>query len=450
MYEPPDSLKQKLDSYFLSDNSSSLSDWNNWSFLSFLEFAKKRRILSIKNKRDLHQRFSNSLNAILMSDASRKVKEVTKALQSKMCSTSVDLFWKEVQTNEEIAIAQAEYQRKQTFIELKNGFENRVIESREREVKKDVNKALSVLDAPTIPPPGNASTAPPLHYTPTTPPCNASTMPPPLSQNILKRPLDIYETKALGQSVISHFEAKMQEYKPKKALSTEVMRILKTFNVSSLEDLGKALDDVKIDYNNLDRDIIYLRCLFENYKSTINFDNRDLPEGWYNSHIVAPIFDDCLESIDECILRCRQFEFIYVETATTSVLSKSDKDLSKLHNAIILIFKHMVLTLLEKLLHEISSMPILCVQFSGVSVEVYLAIWLANMRPVVFSIIDFEIAEEITTFLKMTKVAAKMLSLRPFIQNLHKRYQTLLTKEADYYLNDDNTWTSPIRMKARH
>ncbi|CAI2201262.1 19998_t:CDS:2, partial [Funneliformis geosporum] len=117
-------LKQKLDSYFLSDDSSSLSDWNNWSFLSFLEFAKKRRALSIKNKRDLHQRFSNSLNAILMSDASRKVKEVTKALQSEMCSTSVDLFWKEVQTNEKIAIAQAEYQRKQTFIELKNGFEN--------------------------------------------------------------------------------------------------------------------------------------------------------------------------------------------------------------------------------------------------------------------------------------------------------------------------------------
>ena len=61
----------------------------------------------------------------------------------------------------------------------------------------------------------------------------------------------------------------------------------------------------------------------------------------------------------------RQFEFIYVETATTSVLSKSDKDLSKLHNAIILMFKHMVSTLPEKLLHEISSMPILCVQFSG-------------------------------------------------------------------------------------
>src|SRR4051812_25446549 len=49
----------------------------------------------------------------------------------------------------------------------------------------------------------------------------------------------------------------------------------------------------------------------------------------------------------------RQFEFIYVETATTSVFSKSDNDLSKLHNAIILMFKHMVSTLPEKLLHEI-------------------------------------------------------------------------------------------------
>jgi hypothetical protein len=41
-----------------------------------------------------------------------------------MCSTSIDLFWKEVQTNEKIAVAQAEYQHKQTFIELKNEFEN--------------------------------------------------------------------------------------------------------------------------------------------------------------------------------------------------------------------------------------------------------------------------------------------------------------------------------------
>ncbi|CAB4479448.1 unnamed protein product [Rhizophagus irregularis] len=537
-YKPPDNLMEKLDPYFLSEDSS-FSDWSKWSLVSFLEYADERKTLSFNNKRDLHRRFGDSISAILKSDAPANVKEAIKDLKNDTCSVSVDLFWKKVKMDEEIAVAQSEYQRKQVFIELKHRFENRVIESREREVEKDVNKALSVLDAPTTTPlPDNAFTAPPPRYTPTTPPRNASTTLPPLSQNILKRSLDIYETsyemdwapwkfditisniniefvlmnlhekcqktkpktktpleygiidlndgiilEALGKSVISHFEAKMQEYKPKKALSVEVKRILKTFNVTSLEDLGKALDAVKIDYNNLDRDIIYMRRLFEKFfllfqdRSTINLDNRDLPEGWYNSHIVAPIFDDCLESMDECILRrgevesfvqklldkksrkkkkydgilsfSKQFEFIYVETATTSVPSKSDKDLSKLHNAIILMFKHMVSTLPEKLLHEISSMPILCVQFSGSSIEVYLAIWLANMRPVVFSIMDLEIAEEITTFPKMTTVAAKMLSLRPFIQDLHKRYRTLLTKEADHYLDDDNTWTSPIRMKAR-
>ncbi|CAG8591883.1 5839_t:CDS:10 [Paraglomus occultum] len=541
-YKPPDKLVKKLDPYFIS-------------------------LPSLTGV--------NGVWAILKSDAPANVREAIKDFKNETSSASVHLFWKKVKTDEEIAVVQADYQRKQVLIELKNGFENMVIENREREVEKAVNKALPVLDAsiasscdtPIASSPCNASTTPqqfshafittsPPRYTPTTPPCNTSIPPSSLytpttsrhndsitslslSLNILKRSLDIYETsyemdwapwkfditinnvkiervlrnlhekcqktkpktktsleygiidlnnsiilEALGQSVISHFETKMQGYKPKKALSVEVRRILKTFNVTSLEDLGKALDKVKIDHNNLDRDIIYLYRLFQKFfllfqdKATINLDNRDLPEGWYNSHIVAPIFDDCLESMDQCILRrsevesfvqklldkksrkkrkydgilsfSRQFEFIYVETAATSVLSKSDKDLSKLHNAIILMFKHMVSTLPEKLLHEISSMPVLCVQFSGASVEVYLAIWLANMRPIVFSIMDFEIAEEITTFPKMTKVAAKMLSLRPFIQGLHKRYQTLLTKEADYYLDDDNTWASPIRMKARH
>ncbi|CAG8544827.1 25860_t:CDS:2, partial [Gigaspora rosea] len=490
-YELPDNLIDKIDPYFLSEDNS-FSDWNKWSLVSFLEYANERQTLSFNDKRELHRRFGDSISAILKSDAPATVKKVIKNLKNKMCSVSVDLFWLKIKTDEEIAFAEAEYQRRQAFLELKNRFENRVIESREREVEKDVNKALSVLNAPitkslsdnasiappprytptnsprnapqplsqdvstTTPPSDNASTASSPCYTPTTPlhnapqpqlqdastttppPGNASTTPlsryttpprnapPPPSQNILKRSFDIYETsyemgwapwnfnitisdvniesvltslheryqktkpktktsleygiidlndgiilEALGQSVISHFEAKMQEYKPKKALSVEVMRTLKTFNVTSLEDLGKALDEVKIDYKNLDHDIIYLRRLFEKFfllfqdKSTINLDNRDLPEGWYNSHIVAPIFDDCLESMDECILRrgevesfldkksrkkkkydgilsfSRQFEFIYVETETTSVLSKSDKDLSKLHNAIILMFKHM-------------------------------------------------------------------------------------------------------------
>ncbi|CAG8668298.1 10341_t:CDS:10, partial [Funneliformis caledonium] len=422
-YKLQDNLMDKINPYFLSQDNS-FSDWNKWNLVSFLEYVNERKTLSFSDKRELHRRFRDSINAILKSDALATMKKAIKDLKKETCSVSVDLFWKKVKTEEKIAVTEAEYQHKQAFLKLKN----RVIESREREVKKDVNviiivdmKALSVLDASTTtslsdntstalpprytpttppyndvstttPPSDNASTAPPprytpttpplslSHYTPTTPPRNAS---PPPSQNILKHSFDIYEIRALEQSVILHFEAKMQEYKPKKALSVEVMRILKIFNVISLEDLGKALNEVKIDYNNLDRDIIYLCRLFK---------KLDLPESWYNSHIIAPIFDDCLESIDKCEVKSfvqklldkksrkkkrydkilsfsKQFEFIYIETATTSILSKSDKDLSKLHNAIIPMFKHMVSTLLEKLLHEISSMPILCVQFSGASVE---------------------------------------------------------------------------------
>lgn len=145
---------------------------------------------------------------------------------------------------------------------------------------------------------------------------------------------------------------------------------------------------------------------------SLNLDSSELHEGWYNSHIVAPIFDDCLGSVDEWILRrgevescaqkyldrksrkrkkydgilsfSRQFEFIYIETATTSIVSKTENDLSKLHQAITFMFKLMVSTLPEKILEEISSMPILCVQFSGANVEVYLANWPKNMRPIVF------------------------------------------------------------------
>ncbi|KAF0542809.1 hypothetical protein F8M41_004435 [Gigaspora margarita] len=439
-YKLPDNLINKLDTYFLSQDNS-FSDWNKWSLVSFLKYADEKKPLSFSDKRELHR---------------RRVRSVSICFGSKLATPLSD--------NASTATPQ-----------------HYITTTPPRHAPQPLLQDAST----TTPPLGNASTAPLPHYTPTTPPRNAPSPPP---QNILKRSFDIYETsyemdwapwnfditindvniecvlkslhercqktnpktktsleygiidlndgiilEALGQSVILHFEKNMQEYKHKKALSVE-MRILKTFNVTSLEDLGNALDKVKIDYNNLDHDIIYLRRLFEKLgevemkalcksfliknqlsfqdKSTINLDNRDLLEGWYNSHIVAPIFDDCLKSMDECILRCRQFEFIYVETATTSVLSKSDKDLSKLHNAIILMFKHMVSTLPEKLLHEISSVPILCVQFS---------------------------AEEITTFSKMTKVAAKMLSLQPFIQDLHKRYQTSLAKEADYYLEDDNT-----------
>ncbi|CAG8465612.1 7221_t:CDS:2 [Acaulospora colombiana] len=222
-YKPQDYLMDKIDSYFLSQDNS-FSDWNKWSLVSFLEYADERKTLSFNDKRELHRRFWDSISAILKSDAPAIMKEAIKDLENETCSVSVDLFWKKIKTDEEIAVAEAEYQRKQAFIELKNRFENRVIESREREVEKDVNKALSVLDTstttslsdnastassprytPTTPPHNapqpllqgdstttslydNASTASSPRYTPTTPPRNA---PQPSSQNILKRSFDI-------------------------------------------------------------------------------------------------------------------------------------------------------------------------------------------------------------------------------------------------------------------
>ncbi|CAG8598311.1 12710_t:CDS:2 [Ambispora leptoticha] len=36
-----------------------------------------------------------------------------------MYLTSVNLFWKQVQTDEEVAVALAEYQRKRVYIDLK-------------------------------------------------------------------------------------------------------------------------------------------------------------------------------------------------------------------------------------------------------------------------------------------------------------------------------------------
>ncbi|CAG8742415.1 21105_t:CDS:2, partial [Dentiscutata erythropus] len=112
--------------------------------------------------------------------------------------------------------------------------------------------------------PGNAFTALPPYYIFTTLSYNT---PPSLLQNIFKYSFNIYKTsykiEALEQLVILYFEAKLQKYKPKKTLFIEIIRILKIFNVTSLKDFGKALDEVKIDYKNLDHDIIYLCCLFE-------------------------------------------------------------------------------------------------------------------------------------------------------------------------------------------
>nr|CAG8660408.1 9827_t:CDS:2 [Entrophospora candida] len=180
--------------------------------------------------------------------------------------------------------------------------------------------------------------------------------------------------KVLGNSVTSYFEVKMKDYKPKKAISEEAAaKALKKFNVTSIKDLGKALAKVKVDYNNLDRDIVYLHHLFQKLDEVESLAQKLLDKKSQKR-----------KKYDGILLFSRHFEFIYVETATKSILSKPDKDLSKLHNAIVLMFKLMVSTLPEKLLHEISSMPILCVQFSGSSVEVYLANWPANLQPIVF------------------------------------------------------------------
>ncbi|RIB10071.1 hypothetical protein C2G38_2043802 [Gigaspora rosea] len=161
-------------------------------------------------------------------------------------------------------------------------------------------------------------------------------------------------SRALSQLVMSYFEMKMQEYKPKKVLSVEVVKMLKLFNVTSLEDLRRALTEAKIDYCNLDRDIVYLHRLFEKLGEVESFVQKLLDKKSRKK-----------KKYDGILSFSRQFEFIYVETATTSVHSKADKDLSKLHQAIILMYKHLVSVLPEKLLHELSSMPVLYVQFSG-------------------------------------------------------------------------------------
>ncbi|CAG8631033.1 22396_t:CDS:10, partial [Racocetra persica] len=226
----------------------------------------------------------------------------------------------------------------------------------------------------------------------------------------------------LGPSVKVYFEAEMKKYKPQRSVSKEALETLKYFNVTSLSELGKALSNITINYENPNRDT-----------GVLNLDSSELQEGWYNSNIVAPFFDDCLASLNDCILRRgeveskaqkllgiksskkpkydgilsfnRKIEFIYVETVTTSILSKRDKDLSKLHEAIVIMFKLIVSSLPEKIVHEISDLPILCIQFCGTTADVYLANWPVNMRPVVFSIFEFDIPEQVTSLPSLTKSA---------------------------------------------
>ncbi|CAG8609118.1 5019_t:CDS:10 [Funneliformis mosseae] len=69
--------------------------------------------------------------------------------------------------------------------------------------------------------------------------------------------------EALGESIKLYFEEKIQIYKPRKVISEDVAKTLKKFNVTSLEDLGKVLSEVQIDYNSLNRDIVYVHRLFQ-------------------------------------------------------------------------------------------------------------------------------------------------------------------------------------------
>ncbi|CAI2188704.1 14960_t:CDS:2 [Funneliformis geosporum] len=60
---------------------------------------------------------------------------------------------------------------------------------------------------------------------------------------------------------------------------------------------------------------------------------------------------------------------------------------------------------------------------------------------------EFDILEEVTALPKLTKIAAKIIS---FIHNLNKKYQALLKKAADYCLDEDNNWDSPLKLKGCH
>ncbi|CAH1770188.1 11296_t:CDS:2, partial [Entrophospora sp. SA101] len=149
---------------------------------------------------------------------------------------------------------------------------------------------------------------------------------------------------------------------------------------TGMEKLADSLNSIKINYKNLDEDVLYLK--------------RNLPEGWYNSNIVTPIFDDCMAKLMEFVLSgnylqdffyalilyfnqllwplflnsgeitskiqkatiknpkkrkkyngimslTNSIEFIYIETATTTDASKQIKDLSKLYEAISIMFRQL-------------------------------------------------------------------------------------------------------------
>ncbi|CAG8804319.1 26610_t:CDS:2, partial [Dentiscutata erythropus] len=242
--------------------------------------------------------------------------------------------------------------------------------------------------------------------------------------------------KIIGPSVKVYFKAEIKKYKPQRSISKEALETLKYFNVTSLSELGKALSNITINYENPNRDTVYLYHLFEKLQGS-SLNNCILQRGEVKSKAqkLLGIKSSKKPKYDRILSFNRKIEFIYVETATISILSKRDKDLSKLHEAIAIMFKRIVSSLLEKIVHEISDLPILCIQFCA---DVYFANWPVNMRSVVFSIFEFDIPEQVTSLPSLTKLAVRMLTLRSLIQDLHKWYQSLLKKITDYYLDNDN------------
>ncbi|CAI2193402.1 2903_t:CDS:2 [Funneliformis geosporum] len=221
----------------------------------------------------------------------------------------------------------------------------------------------------------------------------------------------------LEQPVKFIFEEKMKKYKPQRFVLKKTLEILKYLNVK----LGKALSSITINYENPNRNTdkaLLNNCILR--RGEVISKAQKLLR---NKSSKKPKYDGDLSFN-------RKIEFIYVETATTSILSKRDKDLSKMHEAIAIMFKFIVSSLPEKLVYEISELPILCIQFC------------VKMCPVVFSIMNFDILEQVAFLPSLTKSAS-------LIQDLHKRYQLLLKNISDYYLDNDNNWTSLLKLKTR-
>ncbi|CAG8636713.1 8861_t:CDS:10, partial [Paraglomus brasilianum] len=145
-YKPSSNIRKKLHSYFLIDDT--FSTWCEWSLTSFLESEKMRGALAVCSKRALHQQFSDSLNAILESDAPSEVKKRVKDLKKEMYSPAVQRFWEQIQVEEELTFAKTKYKGKKALISLKKDFEKDVLNDLEKIVEEEVTKSRSVLEQP--------------------------------------------------------------------------------------------------------------------------------------------------------------------------------------------------------------------------------------------------------------------------------------------------------------